>query len=60
MFSTKFFTKLGANVRDKYRKHIFAKARDVYGKSFKGYTSSYGARKRTGNMVNGTFVKDED
>ena len=46
MLDKKFFIKVGANTRDKYRKHIFAKARDVYGKAFKGYTSEYGKKKR--------------
>ena len=46
MLDTKFFIRVGANVRDKYRKHIFAKARDVYGKSFKGYSKEYGDAKR--------------
>jgi hypothetical protein len=37
MFSTKFFTKLGADVRDKYRKHIFEDSLDCIkpGVSFK-------------------------
>ena len=46
MLDKKFFIKVGANTRDKYRKHIFAKARDVYWKAFKGYTSEYGKKKR--------------
>ncbi len=46
MLDKKFYTKLGANVRDKYRKHIFAKARDVYSRAFKGYTTEYGQRKK--------------
>ena len=46
MLDRKFFDRVGLNVRDKYRKHIFAKARDVYGKAFKGYTKEYGEAKR--------------
>ena len=46
MLDKKFWIKEGPIVRDKYRKHIFAKARDVNSKSFKGYTSKYGKRKR--------------
>ena len=49
MLDREFFTKLGANVRDKYRKHIFAKARDVYSKSFKGYTQDYKKYKSKGD-----------
>ena len=41
-----FFRRLGANVRDRYRKHIFQDAKDVYGKSFKSYSKEYGERKR--------------
>ena len=46
----KFFLDLGADVRDKYREHIFTKAKDVYGKSFKSYSKEYGARKRAGSF----------
>ena len=56
MLDKKFFIKLGANVRDKYRKHIFAKARDVFGKSFKGYSKDYGEAKR-GNKFKGQRSK---
>ena len=41
-----FFRRLGANVRDRYREHIFGKAKDVHGKPFKSYSSKYGERKR--------------
>ena len=50
MFSAKFFRKLATNVRDKYRKHIFGKARDVHGRSFKGYSTQYAKRKRAGKI----------
>ena len=46
MLDRKFWDKEGPIVRDKYRKHIFAKARDVNSRSFKGYTLEYGKRKR--------------
>ena len=52
MLDRKFFTKVGANARDRYREHIFGKAKDVYGKKFKGY-STYGSKWVTIN------VKDE-
>ena len=46
MLDVTFFRKVGPNVRDKFRKHIFQDAKDVYGKPFKAYTSKYGQRKR--------------
>ena len=46
MLDKKFFIKEGPIVRDKYRNHIFANAKDVNGKSFKGYSKEYGERKR--------------
>ncbi len=49
MLDKKFWTEVGPNVRDKYRKHIFRKARDVYSRAFKGYTSSYKEFKQKGN-----------
>ena len=48
MLSKIFFEKLGANIRDKYRKHIFGKARDVYSRAFKGYTTEYKKHKSKG------------
>ena len=41
-----FFLKVGPNVRDRYRNHIFKKALDVFGKPFKAYSKLYGERKR--------------
>ena len=41
-----FFLRVGPNVRDRYREHIFKDAKDVFGKPFKAYTSKYGERKR--------------
>ena len=46
MLDAKFFLKVGPNVRDRYRDHIFKKAKDVFGKSFKGYSKEYGIAKR--------------
>jgi hypothetical protein len=46
MLDKKFWDKEGPIIRDKYRKHIFAKARDVNSRSFKGYSKEYGERKR--------------
>ena len=46
MLDKMFFIKIGPNVRDRYRQHIFKKALDVFGKPFKAYTSKYGERKR--------------
>ena len=46
MLDKMFFIKIGPNVRDRYRKHIFKDAKDVFGKPFKAYTSKYGQNKR--------------
>ncbi len=46
MLDKMFFIKIGPNVRDRYRKHIFQDAKDVFGKPFKAYTSKYGQNKR--------------
>tara|TARA_R100000655_G_scaffold109843_1_gene165892 strand:+ start:418 stop:864 length:447 start_codon:yes stop_codon:yes gene_type:complete len=46
MLDKKFFIDVGPEVRDKYRKHIFKGAKDVYGRAFKSYTAEYGARKK--------------
>ena len=46
MLDLKFFLRVGPNVRDQYRKHIFQDAKDVFGKPFKAYTSKYGQNKR--------------
>ena len=42
MLDKKFFLKVGPNVRDRYRKHIFKDAKDVYGKPFEKYSTKYG------------------
>ena len=46
MFSAKFFLKLGADVRDEYRKDVFEKGKDVHGKSFKPYSQEYSELKK--------------
>ena len=46
MLDAKFFLRVGPNTRDRYRKHIFQDAKDVYGKPFKGYSKEYGSAKR--------------
>tara|TARA_Y100000593_G_scaffold43017_1_gene82340 strand:- start:326 stop:766 length:441 start_codon:yes stop_codon:yes gene_type:complete len=46
MLDAKFFLKVGPNVRDRYREHIFKKALDVNGKKFKAYSTEYGENKR--------------
>jgi len=46
MLDKMFFLKIGPNVRDRYRKHIFQDAKDVFGKPFKAYSKLYGERKR--------------
>ena len=61
MLDFKFFQKINAEVIRRYRKHIFdpagggKKAKDVYGKPYKAYSSGYSKAKRTGNLnVSGT------
>ena len=46
MLDATFFRRVGPNVRDRYRDHIFKKAKDVYGKPFKKYSKKYGEKKR--------------
>ena len=46
MLDKTFFLRIGPNVRDRYREHIFKDAKDVFGKPFKSYTSKYGQAKR--------------
>ena len=47
MLDATFFRRVGPNVRDRYRKHIFQDAKDVFDKPFKKYTSKqYEQRKR--------------
>ena len=51
MLDATFFRRIGPNVRDRYRKHIFQDAKDVFGKPFKAYTSKYGQNKRANAPV---------
>ena len=49
MLDAQFFIDVGANVRDRYREHIFTKAKDINGKSFsKIYSKAYIKRKKAG------------
>ena len=56
MLDSKFFRKINAEVIMRYRKHIFDPAgggkgaKDVYGKSYKGYSSGYSKAKRAGQL----------
>ncbi len=50
MLDKKDFIKIGANVRDNYRTHIFTKALDVNDKKFKGYKEPYRSLKRSGKI----------
>ena len=46
MLDRKFFKSLSNAIRKDYVNHIFNKGKDVYGRSFKGYSKEYGTRKR--------------
>ena len=55
MLDATFFRRIGPNVRDRYRKHIFGsdasgqyvqQAKDVFGRKFKSYKPKYSQRKR--------------
>ena len=46
MLDTQFFIKIGANVRDRYRKHIFQDAKDINDDNFEPYSKGYGERIR--------------
>ena len=51
MLDGTFFRTVGANVRDRYRNHIFRKAKDVYDKDFSSiYKGDYKARKSAGKF----------
>ena len=50
MLDRKDFIKIGDNVRDNYRTHIFTKGLDVNNKKFKGYKEPYRTLKRTGQL----------
>ena len=49
MLDLTFFLKVGPKVVERYRNHIFNKAKDVFGKPFKGY-STYGSKWVTMNV----------
>ena len=52
LFDKEFWDKLGANLVNRYRHHIFdnASPRDAYGQPFKEYSAGYANRKKTGAM----------
>ena len=50
MFDSNFFRDLGEKVKEEYRKYIFVKGKDVYGKDFKQYKEPYKSRKREGKF----------
>ena len=56
MLDSRFFRKINAEVIMRYRKHIFDPAgggkgaKDVYGKSYKGYSTGYSKAKKTGQL----------
>lgn len=49
MLDRKFFRGISTELVERYRKHIFEDAKDVYGKKFKGY-SNYGSKWVTMNV----------
>ena len=55
MLDLKFFFRVGPNVRDRYRDHIFEDAKDVFGKPYKKYTSKYGQAKRANKFKRQAF-----
>ena len=57
MLDRKFWLKQGPNTRDRYRDHIFTKAKDVKGNNFKGYTKAYEQKKAGGRSKNKRFTK---
>ena len=50
MIDNNDFIKIGANVRDNYRTHIFTNALDVNDKKFSDYKEPYRSRKRSGKI----------
>ena len=59
-----FFRRLGANVRDLYRKHIFTDAKDVYDKSFskiysEGYTEIKKQKQQGGYKLNAPVLRGD-
>ena len=50
MLDKKDFIKIGANVRDNYRTHIFTKGLDVNDRKFDGYKEPYKSLKQSGKL----------
>ena len=50
MLDKKDFIKIGANVRDNYRTHIFTKGLDVNDRKFRGYKEPYKSLKQAGKL----------
>ena len=50
MLDKKDFIKIGANVRDNYRTHIFTKGLDVNDTKFRGYKEPYKSLKQAGKL----------
>lgn len=50
MFDKKFFTKTAPKIVNMYRKHIFLEGKDIEGKPFKPYKSSYAKAKQSGEL----------
>ena len=50
MLDKKDFIKIGANVRDNYRTHIFTKGLDVNDRKFRGYKEPYKSLKQSGKL----------
>ena len=49
IFDKKFFDDTGKQIVEKYRRHIFLGAKDVYGRKFEGY-SNFGSKWVTMNV----------
>ena len=50
MLDKKFFEGIATEVVERYRKHIFKGAKDVYGKPFKNYSTLYSERKKSNSF----------
>ena len=46
MLDFKFFSTVGVEVVNRYRKHIFDESKDIDGRKFKSYSKEYGEMKR--------------
>ena len=72
MLDVNFFRSLSNKIRKDYVEHIFEKGKDVFGQSFKGYSTEYGTLKRankfkrqssafankTSTVLTGDFMND--